>query len=370
MKNTPRIHRNGDTKTIKSQAGKQTPFAPAEFKTVRLRDCPVDSPTFQTPMEVADFWHRHVVSAPWFRDDKECLCVFMLDTRKRLLGFELASQGTSDTILINPREVLRPAVVHNAAAIIIAHNHPSGDPTPSKDDIRVTRDLMRAAQQLKIELCDHIIIGDTRREDSFSSLNDMGYFGSADPIPLPVSAPGSVAVPNKIALGVEDSLVLLERAGAAAVALCVMNGYTIGNAVKDGLNGMGKLGSETFADGIVVLAETLEYNFASGMAVWREDQQGMIKGREHSHEVWIQMSRAVGALKHTLGMQGGILMNHSFGDEATCGQHISTCDDPDFEGAVDCGFITIKELKSAWKEAENLSRKAQCIFLEHKSKAA
>jgi len=117
-----RVHRNGATRTAPAQAKIQPLDAPAEFRVVRLRDCPVDSPRVETPTELADFWRKHVVSAPWFKDDKECLCVFLLNARRRLIGFELVSQGTLDTLLTHPREVLRPAIFQNAAAIIIAHN--------------------------------------------------------------------------------------------------------------------------------------------------------------------------------------------------------------------------------------------------------
>jgi DNA repair protein RadC len=77
-----------------------------------------------------------------------------------------------DTILCHPREIFRLAVVASAAAIVIAHNHPSGDSTPSEADIKITRDLIRAGQLLKIELLDHIILG----QPSHTSLRGLGYF--------------------------------------------------------------------------------------------------------------------------------------------------------------------------------------------------
>jgi DNA repair protein RadC len=163
MKNTIRIKHKSSAGHVSQQAKIKTPAAPAEFKIIRLRECPVENPTIETPPQVADFWRKHVVTAPWFKDDKECLCVFLLNTRDRLIGFESVCQGTLDTLLMHPREVLRPATVHNAAAIIIAHNHPSGDPTPSNGDVQVTRNLIQAAEVLKIPLLDHVIIGDVRR---------------------------------------------------------------------------------------------------------------------------------------------------------------------------------------------------------------
>jgi DNA repair protein RadC len=84
----------------------------------------------------------------------------------------LLTIGTLDTILVHPREVFRGAIVAAASAIIVMHNHPSGEPEPSESDIRITRDLIRAGQLLKIEVLDHVIIGNGRH----LSLRSMGYF--------------------------------------------------------------------------------------------------------------------------------------------------------------------------------------------------
>lgn len=110
----------------------------------------------------------------------ETFQVVFLNTRRRLLAVEAVSQGTLDTILVHPREVFSSAITRRASAIAIAHNHPSGDPTPSEADIKVTRDLIRAGQLLRIEVVDHIILGkrtDQRPKDYFS-LREAGYFSS------------------------------------------------------------------------------------------------------------------------------------------------------------------------------------------------
>ena len=104
--------------------------------------------------------------------------VLLLNTRRRLIRVERISQGTLDTILIHPREVFRLAITANASAIALVHNHPSGDPTPSDADIKVTRDLIRAGQLLRIDVVDHVILGrrsETRARD-FVSLRELGYF--------------------------------------------------------------------------------------------------------------------------------------------------------------------------------------------------
>ncbi|MGD0253233.1 MAG: JAB domain-containing protein [Verrucomicrobiota bacterium] len=173
MKITKRVHRKDATKSAPYQLK-----IPAELKVVRLRECPVADPIIDKPHLVVDFWRKHVVTASWFRDFQECLCVFLFNTRHRLIGFELIGLGTLDSIWTTPREVFRTAILHNAFAVVIAHNHPSGDPTPSESDIKITRELIRAGQYLRIDLLDHIILGDARRENGYASLRAMGYFYS------------------------------------------------------------------------------------------------------------------------------------------------------------------------------------------------
>ena len=110
----------------------------------------------------------------------ETLQVLLLNTRKRLIRVEEAIDGTIDQLLVHPREVFKLAIAANAAAIVLAHNHPSGDPTPSDADIKVTRDLIRAGQLLKIEVLDHVILGraTAERAKDYSSLRELGYFYS------------------------------------------------------------------------------------------------------------------------------------------------------------------------------------------------
>lgn len=110
----------------------------------------------------------------------ETFQALLLNTRRRLIRVEDISHGTLDTILVHPREVFRSAIAANAAAIVLVHNHPSGDPTPSEADIKVTRDLIRAGQLLKIEVLDHVIIGRATpdRPKDYASLRELGYFYS------------------------------------------------------------------------------------------------------------------------------------------------------------------------------------------------
>lgn len=141
-----------------------------------LRDCPVPSEMLvcENPQQVADYWRLHIATTPQFNPECECMAVLILNTRRRVKGHQLLTIGTMDTILVHAREVFRGAIIAAAAAIAIIHNHPSGDPTPSEADIKVTRDLIRAGQLLKIEVIDHVIIGNPNH----SSLRELGYFYS------------------------------------------------------------------------------------------------------------------------------------------------------------------------------------------------
>ena len=107
----------------------------------------------------------------------ECFLIALLDVRRRLIRTVDISQGLVDTILVHPREVFRAAIVANASAIVLAHNHPSGDPTPSEADVKVTRDLVRAGQVLKISVVDHLIFGQAtnQRPQDWVSLRELGF---------------------------------------------------------------------------------------------------------------------------------------------------------------------------------------------------
>jgi DNA repair protein RadC len=317
MKTSNRVHQNGATKPVSPQAKIQTSSGPAEFKIVRLRECPVDNPRIETPAEVADFWRKHVVSAPWYKDDKECLCVFLLNTRRRLLGFELVSLGTLDTVLSHPRDVLRPAAIKNAAAIIIVHNHPSGDPMPSEGDIQATRSLIQAALHLKIEFLDSLIIGDARRKNSFVSLRGLGYFNPDDSTPVPVSSSVSTTEVSSAGLDAIDALDLLKNCASAAIALAMMNANNIKDSMKANA-GWEDLESASFQAGNMELPRLLADQFENDLSAWRAEVDQLVQKSElpeapkagHrflSHDT----ENAVNALKHLLDLQGSEIGNRN-----------------------------------------------------------
>ena len=147
---------------------------PHEYKVVPLRECPTpdELQLCDTPQKVADYWRLHVTTNPYYNRECECFGVFFVNARRRIKGHQMVSTGTLDSILVHPREVFRLAIMTAAAAIIMAHNHPSGEPQPSEADINVTRDLIRAGELLKIEVLDHIIMGNRNH----CSLRELGYF--------------------------------------------------------------------------------------------------------------------------------------------------------------------------------------------------
>jgi DNA repair protein RadC len=109
-----------------------------------------------------------------FKDtDREEMLVILLDTKNKVIGVNTVAVGILNSCLIHPANVFKPAILCNAASIILAHNHPSGDPTPSPDDRRVTQQIYEAGQILGIELLDHLVIGDNER---FVSLKSSGVF--------------------------------------------------------------------------------------------------------------------------------------------------------------------------------------------------
>lgn len=97
------------------------------------------------------------------RDEpSEVFALLCLSSKHRVIGYHEVSRGTLDATLVHPREVFKAALLANAAAIIVAHNHPSGDPTPSPDDAALTARLAAAGEMLGVPLLDHIVIGDAR----------------------------------------------------------------------------------------------------------------------------------------------------------------------------------------------------------------
>ena len=105
---------------------------------------------------------------------QEQLRVLLLNTKNVVIGQRVVYQGNVNSSMVRPAEVLRPAVVEAVPSIIVCHNHPSGDPTPSPEDRAITRELAQAGKLLGIELLDHVVIGGKR----FVSLKERGLMAA------------------------------------------------------------------------------------------------------------------------------------------------------------------------------------------------
>ncbi|MGA2246658.1 MAG: DNA repair protein RadC [Verrucomicrobiota bacterium] len=132
-----------------------------------------ESPILDGPEKIADYMREE------FRQcTTETLYVLLLNTRRRLIRVIKIATGTVDTLLVHSREVFRAAIAANASAIALCHNHPSSITEPSAADLKITRDLIRAGQLLKIEVLDHVILG-TRTDNQpkdYASLRELGHF--------------------------------------------------------------------------------------------------------------------------------------------------------------------------------------------------
>ena len=131
-----------------------------EVKIQFVRECP--GLICDRPEKSLEYWENSITSAPWFSEEKEQMIVLILNAKLRTVAHSIVSIGSLSECMCHPRDVFRPAIAMNAYAIAIMHNHPSGDPSPSEADIRMTRRLADCGRTLQITVCDHVIIGDAR----------------------------------------------------------------------------------------------------------------------------------------------------------------------------------------------------------------
>ncbi len=131
-----------------------------------------ENPLVATPEEAAAVLRERARGL-----DREVFWVLLLNTKNRLIAPPCeVSKGTLNSSLVHPREIFKPAVQYSAANVILAHNHPSGDPSPSAQDIKITKQLVDAGRLMGISVLDHVIIGRKIREgsDDFLSLRESG----------------------------------------------------------------------------------------------------------------------------------------------------------------------------------------------------
>jgi len=139
-----------------------------ELKVIRERRVGYGQRTqFRSSQDIYEMFRERFIQA-----DREEFVVLLLDVKNKLLGFHVVSVGSLTSSIVHPREVYKVAILGNAAAIILLHNHPSGDPTPSAEDLSITTRLHQIGEMLGMRVLDHIVIGDGR----YVSFVDDGYF--------------------------------------------------------------------------------------------------------------------------------------------------------------------------------------------------
>ncbi|MGG0413520.1 JAB domain-containing protein [Peribacillus simplex] len=116
---------------------------------------------------------RELAAAQIANEDREVFLVMMLNTKNHVVGLHRAHVGSLNASVVHPRDVLKCAILNNAASLIVSHQHPSGDPTPSMEDIEVTKRLAEAGKIIGIEILDHLIVSHTGK---YVSLKEKGYF--------------------------------------------------------------------------------------------------------------------------------------------------------------------------------------------------
>jgi len=129
-----------------------------------------------TPSKLVELWDKVVVPSDWFDPEKEAIVAFNLNTKLGIKNWQMIAVGTINECAVTPREILRSAVASLAYGVIVMHNHPSGNPSPSPADLDITRRIRDGAKTLSIVAQDHIIVGDGMNGNArFYSFREAGY---------------------------------------------------------------------------------------------------------------------------------------------------------------------------------------------------
>lgn len=135
------------------------------IKMEKVKSMLVENKQISSPDDVFRIVNKYLDGA-----DREHLVLLTLDTKNKITSINTVSIGSINTSIVHPREVFKTAILSNASSVILSHNHPSGDVTPSKEDVDITKIIKECGRILGIELLDHVIIGD----DKYSSLKEKG----------------------------------------------------------------------------------------------------------------------------------------------------------------------------------------------------
>jgi DNA repair protein RadC len=158
-----------------------TEYANVQIEVMRIREKRVaDKVNMDGPETAKAYWEKYVCPKDETGQnvtlDREHLVAVLVDTKQNVIGWHLVSLGTVNESLAHPREIFRAAIAANAYAVVLMHNHPSGDCTPSQADMAMTRRVSEAAKILGIQFLDHVIVGE---EDKFHSAPGLFSFKQA-----------------------------------------------------------------------------------------------------------------------------------------------------------------------------------------------
>lgn len=126
------------------------------------------SEMFNKPEQIARYLHLHIGNS-----SRETFAVMLLDQKHHLIELVPLFTGTLNQASVHPREIVKTVLMHDAAAVVLAHNHPSGDPMPSQSDINITQKIKSALALIDVRVLDHIIIGDNGRFESLAQREDL-----------------------------------------------------------------------------------------------------------------------------------------------------------------------------------------------------
>jgi len=148
------------------------PYSVARYRLLLVKDGTVPTTwdrQLRQSKDVADLMAGVVAGL-----DREAFFVVLLDGKNRATGINQVSLGSLTAALVHPREVFKPAIAGSAAALVLVHNHPSGDPSPSSEDLAITKRLCEVGELVGIRVLDHIVLGEA---GAFRSLADEGLLG-------------------------------------------------------------------------------------------------------------------------------------------------------------------------------------------------
>lgn len=143
------------------------------FEVVRIKQIireveePFTSYVIRSPEDAKELAQAQIAD-----EDREVFLVMMLNTKNQVIGLHRAHVGSLNASIVHPRDVMKCAILNNAASIIVSHQHPSGNPEPSREDLEVTRRLAEAGKILGIDVLDHVIVSYTGK---YVSLKEKGY---------------------------------------------------------------------------------------------------------------------------------------------------------------------------------------------------